>query len=417
MLKKIFNLHIFISLLLLEGLLRKYIESSYSILIKDIFFILLMLFNSKEFRINVVKYKAVKFYFFTLTLLLLTSFLSFLYWNDQNTTIYLLGFREYLFYTPLIFIGYNYVFYCSNEEKVLRTFIYLAAAIGLMGLLQYYTLVDSKYLMPISDHLVSRSSSYGEIKYISSIFDVPERFAIFSLLLVIVSTYQIILARENKLLYFLSILIGLHSLLITARRISFILGIITCFMILFFYNKKNKLLNFLIVTLATIIIITSLLYMNTSISNTIIDNSFSDGVYYFGYWTVEEFSKVNDVFNSITGRFGSTSPGAVEVLGYNPLTVEIEAFWARALFSIGGFTSLLLFISLVVIDIDLFRRGNLHKSTLALISGTFLFSVLVWNWKSGTYLIWSPLTLLLIGIGYGSIAKSSVNPFNKKQLI
>jgi hypothetical protein len=237
----------------------------------------------------------------------------------------------------LIFIGYNYVFYCANEEKVLRAFLYLAIIIGLLGLFQFYKILDSIYLMPISDHLVSRSSSYGEIEYVSSIFDVPERFAIFSLLLVIVSTYQIIFSRKNKLIYFLSILIGLHSLLITARRISFILGIISCIIILIFYNRVNRVLNLIIVSLTTILVFLALYFMNTSIANTIIDNSFGDGIYYFGNWTVEEFSKVYDVFNSFTGRFGSTSPGAVKVLGFNPLFVEIEAFWARALFSIGGF--------------------------------------------------------------------------------
>lgn len=402
--RKIFE--IFFVLLVIEGFLRKLVGNIYPTLMKDVILIIYALLSIKFYKISALRFNALKIYMLVILCVLLTSLLSFWFWEDQNYQIYLLGFREYIFYTPLIFLSYEYITEHKNPNIFLQYIAITSSLLGLLGALQYFNIINSTYLLPIPEHLVSRSSDYGEIQYISSIFDVPERYAVFSLLALIISVNFLIDSFNNKI-YIITSALSLFSLLISARRVSFILGLISIFILALL--KTSNFIKIIIYCLFFSFLLGILLIISDDkVSSIIINHTIADSVYYYGEWTYGEFERVLGSYEILSGKFGITSPGAVTSMNI-PLDINIEAFWVRAFYSLGALPSILLFSSLFIIVMDMFIKFYKNKeNNLSLISGVFIFELLVWNWKSGNFLVWTPLTLIFVGIGFGGFYRIKV---------
>jgi len=417
---RLFPLYVF--LMLFDGLMRKSVsgQSGTIMLVKDGLFagmIVLMVFSlliSSKARgrlKQLLAFQAVKLCLIVFVVVFLLSLVSLLSDQEGGLQVYLLGFREYFLYIPMLFIAYDYFQDENRRTCFVRLLSLFAIIASVAALLQVIGLVNSSLLQPISDHLVSHSSEFGEFDYVSSTFDVPERFAVFNLFILIASALLLVKRTINirSGVLAVSLLLSWISLFISGRRVSFVLGTATLFAI-FSLQTRNRFKGILLIVASMVVMSAIMFSLNRTLFQVIQTTTISDARFYYFEWTYDEFARLIEFLPPFFyGKFGQTSPGAAAVLGYSPMYMFIEAFWVRAAFALGIVSAVLLFMAQVLMILEMIRLYLRWRDPLISAAVLYLICISAWNWKSGEYLVWIPLTMMIIGMGYAaSNAKPSL---------
>ena len=124
-----------------------------------------------------------------------------------------------------------------------------------------------------------------------------------------------------------------------------------------------------------------------------------DALFYLN-WAFGLFLNAFEQVNVLTGRFGITSPGSDIVVGKDSFfSYEIEGFWDKTLISLGWLATVLLMSSfaLVLLRVEGMRKKFVDDYLIRAISYC-LIAAAVWGIKSGNFLVWTPLTFVVIGL-------------------
>ena len=324
--------------------------------------------------------------------------------SETTPYLYALGFREYFFYATLILLGYEYFSKLGNKgmDDFIRKFIYVGFAITSLGIAQSSGILDLDILKSIESVNQEHSSEFGVFYFTASLFDTPEKFAFINLLLFLL-LYSSIRCRQKIMRFdYLFLIIFLIGVVISGRRVA------TFLMLLFvtydFLANKKELKGVVLMTISVVIFPFIIYFSVQSIDPVLAQLIFStatlaDALFYLN-WALGLFLNAFEQVNVLTGTFGITSPGSDIVVGKDSFfAYEIEGFWDKTLISLGWLATLLLMSSfaLVLLRVEGIRKQFVDDYLLRAISYC-LIAAAVWGIKSGNFLVWTPLTFVVIGL-------------------
>lgn len=409
-------LPLFVFLMLTEGLFRKLLpgQPGFVILIKDGLLLTqsgiltLELFISKNLR-NRMKmlfsFHGLLFAFLGLTLVCLFSTFSLIY-ELVDIQTYLLGFREYFIYTFVIILSIDYFQSEKNKDRIIWCLLIAAIIIDIIGLLQWVGVIDINLLKPIEAHVPIHSFEYDYYSYQSSVFDVPERYAVFNLFILITCGSMLLSVNFERYKTFLVLVmfLALISIFSSARRISFMLGIITTIIFIYLFIRRYKISN---VLFFVFIIISGTIFILMPFVDPVLLRSYSnifDDIGFYSEWTINDYQAIAVIPNYFFfGALGQTSPGALS-LGLEGLFYgAFETAFSKAVFSLGVFGAFILFLSQILIFIELLKHYIKYKNWPIFCALIYMACVTIWNIKGGEYLVWAPLSMTVIGLAYASI--------------
>tara|TARA_B110000503_G_C6938751_1_gene325960 strand:- start:27 stop:683 length:657 start_codon:yes stop_codon:yes gene_type:complete len=200
----------------------------------------------------------------------------------------------------------------------------------------------------------------------------------------------------------LFLIIFLIGIVISGRRVaSFLIVLLVTYD--FFANKKELkgiLLMTILVVIFPFIIYFSVQSIDPVLAQLIFSMSTFDDALFYLNWALDLFLNAFEQVNVLTGRFGITSPGSDIVAGKDSFfTYEIEGFWDKTLISLGWLATVLLMSSfaLVLLRVERMRKQFVDDYLLRATSYS-LIAAAVWGIKSGNFLVWTPLSFLVIGL-------------------
>lgn len=388
---KIFNLLfvIIIFLIFFEGLFRKFLNTQVFV-IKDLLIIIELFLLDYYFKINK------KVLLFSMFLFILIMFSLFSLIINKNIVLYLLGFREYFFYIFFIPIVYKY-FKNKDITKFINKLLIFAVLIDLLGLFQRIGIIDFEYLNIIKTYHQSHSSIAGEFHFTVSIFDVPERFAIFN---VFMFFYSYFVFQTNKKVSFLFLsLLFFISVFISGRRVSIFLVLLFIFLDNFNIKNFRKVLSFFIVALfISLISFYVLSTISPVLTQIIFSKNLIDDAFFYLKLVFEWYINAFEVSHLFYGNFGVTSPGSNSLVEKN-FNIWIEGFWDKSLYSFGIIPTISLLAIYIYFLYNVFRYYKYYKFD-PFISSFFYYMLITFIWiiKSGNLLVWAPFSTLLMGI-------------------
>lgn len=375
----------------------------------------LELFLSKKLRnrMNMVtSFHGLLLAFSGLTLVCLLSIFSLIY-ELVDVQTYLLGFREYFIYTFIIILSIDYFQNEKYKDRIIWCLLIAAIIIDIIGLLQWIGIIDINLLKPIEAHVPFHSFEDEYYSYQSSVFDVPERFAIFNLFILITCGSMVLSAKFEQFKIYLTIVmfLSLISIFSSARRISFILGVIAMIVFLYLFMRRRKSLS---VWFSAMIIISVIIFILIPFVDPVLIRSYSnifDAIDFYSKWTISDYQAIAGIPNYFFfGALGQTSPGAL-FLGFEGLLFgAFETAFSKAVFSLGFFGAIILFLFQALIFKELLKYYIKYKNWPLLSALIYMVCVIIWNIKGGEYMVWAPLSMIVIGLAYASII------IHKKQL-
>lgn len=405
--------------LLLEGLIRKSLAESGAqvLLVKDAIIILMTGFALAFHR------KALGGFWRTMgrkvvILFSLTALLSIFSLISLATPIpmYLLGFREYFFYSAILLGSYSY-FTSERSEKVLIGILMFAVLVDVAAICQALGLISSHLLLPMQTNHQTHTSHFGDFVFISSVFDVPERFAVFNLFVFLLSYVRLrdeatLLRREFLVV---TLLASLISLFISGRRVSFLVAL--AFAIVNVMTQPKSIRKW-VSTLAVFMIAVvggGVFFMQyeSALVKVIFNREIFGEIWFYLKQAIVWYSDAFTNAGVFTGYLGLTSPGAANlIIGSDmpfPNTTRVEGLWDKTLISMGVAGSTFLLASVLVLLWDLRRIAKVKNDPTISTIYYFVCCVAIWNIKSGEFLVWAPFTYLLVGMSYRLSHDGAVN--------
>lgn len=396
--------------LMLEGLVRKgYPEiGAQVLLVKDGFIICLAAFllAFKRKALSGLMKSMSKIVLFGSALVLSLSVSS---WLSLGIPLqmYLLGLREYFFYAAIMFASYAY-FDVERATRFMKVLFVYAIVVDVAAICQATGVISSPLLLPLQNSLQSHSSMFGEFAYISSVFDVPERFAAFNLFIVLASyawiRNRVVLLRWEVLMA--TFLLSIVALFISGRRVAFLIAV--AFVVIDVVTERQtirkRLAAFLAVVMAAIGGAIFSANFDSALVHVVFNAEILDEVAFYGkqvtIWYLEALRNAG----WFTGYFGLTSPGTNSIVFsseiYFPDTLKLEGLWDKSLISMGivGSTLLLAVVFMLIMDL---RKKSVEKGDATMSSiYYFVLCLSIWNIKSGEFMVWAPFAYLLLGLFY-----------------
>ncbi len=394
--------------LLAEDVIRRLIPGQpvYIMLIKDV---LIFLTYFSFFAYIVFKNKKIWQPSFIVPLALFAAIVIIEIFNPfaPNLLFGIIGFRSYLWYMPLMFLGYHMFNTKGDLLKFCRILAYMAIPLSIFALLQYF-FFDSGFALFRPFDATHSFHSFGmfgsnKISLFSSVFGSGQRFARFSMLLFFIGIGILSANKKNKILPF-SIAAAFMGVVLSGSRSAFILTIFGLFLfgILRFYTKrkddksrnslKRKHVNIFIV----ILILASIGFIAFLNRDVIL---FYGAGFYFIFkeripWFIQEFTRAFSeakIFGIGSGTMSQGMeyiPGGPEWFDYQ-VNVLRSGFWfesgiGRILFELGmvGFWIFYLFWASLLYKakniISKLQSYNLRNIGISI----FIFSLLMLIWFS-----------------------------------
>jgi len=400
--------------MLTEGLVRKLFPdlAGRALLIKDsvfalqVFLLVFELLLCLSLRQRLGRWAAFPGLRFAAAGLVIVAILSSfsLWYGRVNVETYLLGFREYFFYVPLVMIAFDYFQDIQRRDRFLYTLVLTAVLMDIAGLAQVMGIIDSSLLRPIEAHVPSHSSEFGEYIYASSVFDVPERFAVFNLFILFVSASLLTRQSRKSRRALLALVIALSwlSLFVSARRIAFILGSLVLPILIVGQNRR-KVLAVLLMAVLMWVSLSILELLQPTLSQVITANTMDDILFYLD-WSIRDLQRSMDFAPSLFyGNLGLTSPGiGFTGIGRSPIYGILEGLWAKTVYSLGPGGAFILLVAQVVVILEIFRIYRRTREQLIGAVLLYLVCMSTWNIKSGDYLVWTPFTMIIVGLAYAT---------------
>lgn len=194
--------------------------------------VLLLLTYSSFLAMVMIKGKDLWMPPFVITLLLFVSIVAINIFNPNSPGILIgvIGLRSYLWYVPLVIVGY-YMF--KTEDQLLRFFhvlVYAAIPLLVFAIIQYiYHDSDYSLLRPFEAGHQERSFGLvesGVVRKISSVFGSAHRYAMVSMFLFLIGMAVYLRSKNNRLLLIVAVMCGFLGVVISASRAEFVLGVI-----------------------------------------------------------------------------------------------------------------------------------------------------------------------------------------------
>jgi len=168
---------------------------------------------------------------FISTLLLLLAFIliNVLNPNSPGLVFGIIGIRSYLWYVPLLFLGY-YMF--ASEDKLLkfcRILVYTTIPLFTFAIIQYI-FYDSNFVIFRPFEIGHQIHSFGwietgAVKRITALWGEAQRYATFSMFLFFLGMATYSASKKNKILL-LSTIYAFLGVVISSSRVTFILSIV-----------------------------------------------------------------------------------------------------------------------------------------------------------------------------------------------
>jgi hypothetical protein len=393
-------------LILIEGLVRKTIPSigTQAFLLKDlvifiVFFLQLPFYKiSKSFKV----FGAVFFIYFLVFFISLFSLIL----SDTSVYLYLLGFREYFFYVIVIPIAYNYfrILDLDGINQLVQKFLYIGVFISLLGIFQSLGILELDFLKIIKEYHQEHSSIAGVFYFTVSIFDVPEKFAIFNILLFMI-VYSSIRSKQQITSHdYLFLAIFAICIIISGRRGAVFLTLLIILYDFAIYEKTTKgvLLAIIALIISPLFLYFSVASIDPVLAEIIFSSNTLENAWYYLNWSIGLFLNAFQNVDLLSGYFGITSPGSDVIEGkYDIFTYEIEGFWDKTLFAMGVLGTILLLISFVILLTIMSRiRSKFRQDYLVRGIVYYLIVIFAWGIKSGNFLVWAPITFLILALFY-----------------
>lgn len=260
-------------------------------------------------------------------------------------------------------------------------------------------------LQPIASVVSMHSSLAGYYYMESGLFDVPERLGFTNLVMLTLIPWLVRYHRnadlsELKRLYVPGLLSGIAfvSVVLSGRRVAILLAFIQVVFVIREIGGQRLLSKFASLLTITIIAALGAVIYSDALISTIFDRTFVDATRY-GYWGATQPAVAYSYLDHpVQGHFGQISPGN-SILGYRPAAVwhgGLESGFARHLYSLGIFGSMLIGIGLLFLVFGDWKRRWRNNGSVCLL----LVYVIVWQIKSGNFLVWYPMTVLAITVSW-----------------
>ena len=405
-----FGVYLIFAWLLLEDIIRRLIPGQpvEVMLVKDVLialtyfsFLIFLLFKNKKI------WKPA--FWGALSLLVAVSTINVFNDNSPGLLFGLIGLRSYLWYLPLMFLGY-YMF--GSQEKLLKfcqVLVYLSIPLFLFAVFQYF-FYDSGWALVRSLTDATQAHSFGanfgrfeggDIPLLPSVFGTSHRYSRFSMLLfflglgLLMTKYPVNsrLKKNNKLLL-ASIFSSFLGIIISGVRSAFVLtsaGSVLFF--LFAVYIRNAKIRYLwensrvwFFSLITIILLASLAIFLFGYTVFFQLSSFSATLNERITWASEEFYTALANARFFGWGTGSLSqgltylPGGAEWLGRG--LVRSETGFGKVVFEMGIFGMIIFYLFwkylfyLMTREIKFLKNYNLRNLGL----GIFIFSFLILFW-------------------------------------
>jgi len=405
---------------LLEDLIRRLIpgQPSQIILAKDIlialtyfsFFVFIVLKNKKIWK---------PAFGGVLLLFAAVSIINVFNPNSPGLLFGLIGLRSYLWYLPLMFLGY-YMF--DKEEKLLKfcqILVYLSIPLFLLAILQYLFYESGlAFIRPFTESsqfhafriVIGTWVKNGSVPLLSSVFGTAHRYSRFSMLLfflglgLLATKYprNLSFPKKRKILLIVSILSAFFGIILSSARTAFILTTVGA--VLFFafatyiknsqifdLGKNNRIWIFSLIAVILIVLPIIFLFGNSAF--------FQISAFYFAFneripWAFEGFRSAlanAKFFGMGTGTFSQglrNIPGSVEWNNQNKELIttgfRFENGFGRLIFELGIFGTIIFYLFWLYLfyqmkkEINLLKNSNLRNPGLSI----FIFSFLLMVWFS-----------------------------------
>lgn len=330
--------------LLLEDLIRRLVPGQPAgiTLIKDI---ILFITYFSFFAWIVIKNKKIWRPPFIIPLLLFTGFVLINVFNSQAPNLFfgLVGLRSYLWYLPLIFLGY-YMF--NKEEQLLkfcRILVYTSIPLFVLAASQYLFYGSGGALIrPFSTSSQVHAQEFGlsPVSLLSSVFGTAHRYGRFSILLFFLGFGLLMVnynpplstSKKNKVLLFISTACAFLGIFMSNVRTAFILTVIGAILFFVFATyiknsqiyylwKNNRIWVFSLIAIILVALPIIFLFGNSVF--------FQISAFYFVFqhripWVIEEFSKDFSEAKLFGNGTGTMSQGINYIPGGNEWIKQVE---------------------------------------------------------------------------------------------
>ena len=399
---------IFTLFLLIKGFFRKLFPSlgEAFYLTSDILLIVLILINlSNNINFEKKRVGAYLCYISLFVAILPAAINSFI---DNKNIIIILGIREYLFPPLVFFAGLSFFSVKDNLNRFLTLIKVVGIIAAALGIAVVIFGITSPLFTPIEGHLESHSSEFGEFGYVASIFDSPEKYTYF-LLFVLCYTFPSYRSKGFKTLLYCSVI--LFGLALSGRRVGIVLAI--CNIIIFFTLVNRNFKVYILLLLFSPILILMYYSIAFTLLQVLATATIPNILYYFGEWLLEDIKTILGInVKMISSNFGQGSPGALNYFE-NVEFWGVESLISRILYYVGAFGFVIISILLISMIYTLFSRWRQSPTPLLYSSLTFCVSTILWNIKSGNFLVWPEFFYISVAIGISQIGlKASTRAIN-----
>lgn len=326
--------------------------------------------------------------------------------NSPGLLFGLIGLRSYLWYLPLIFLGYHMF---EKEERLLkfcRWLVYLSIPLFLFAVFQYlFYDTGAAIIRPFATAYPFHYFESREIPLLSSVFGMGHRYSRFSMLLfflglgLLASKFPSSL-KKNKILLLMSIFSAFLGIVLSGARTAFVLTVIggVLFFVFATYIKNSKiyylwknnriwffsLIAIILISLPIIFLLGNLVFFQAS-------------AFYFAFqgripWILEGLRSAlanAKFFGMGTGTFSQglwNISGGVEWLGENVDLIttgfRFETGFGKVILELGIFGMIIFYLFWGYLlyqmkrEIKLLKHSNLRNLGL----GIFIFSFLMLFW-------------------------------------
>lgn len=339
-----------------------------------------------------------KQYFYVVCITLMFSIFALISVLCSNGSLFLyaLGIREFAFYIPLPILVSLYLKKNCKTKSIISVFFVIVIIAGILGIFQYVTDIQSKILIPVEGALIEHSSDFGGLKYISSFFDVPERFALFELSGFVFAYYLILNSKQKKWLAYITVLVTLVSIALCGRRVA----MICLFTAAFYILVKSKKYYFGFLILGSMVVSFGWFMNQEPIFLVYVNNTLDNLIFYALQYPFDQMNiaiEAKNVPYFFPSMFGVLSPGSdIDINDTFKLYSDLEFTPARNMIGFGMTFMVYPYVILLLLILQCLK--NRTKNFWAEPVLILLCSVGIWNFKSGEFMVWAPLVMSLFGL-------------------
>jgi len=428
-------------LLITEDLIRRLIpgQPANVMLIKDavlfltyISFLALLMFKRKKIWQPP--------FVFPLFIFIAISIVNIFNYNSPNLLFGLVGLRSYLWYIPLIFLGYHMF---DDEEKLLkfcRFLVYLAIPLVIFAAIQYAFYSDNiSFLKPFESSWSFHNFGDLEIPLLSSFFGTGQRYGRFSLFIYFLGLGLLSFPApvRKKILVSVATFCAVLGIFFSGSRTAFAFAVIGSGIYLFvkYFNerifeflKNHK--RFIVVGCIFLAVSSGILYILMEEKSTFIVSGFYYGVIERIPWVFEEFSRAFSeakIFGNGTGTLSQGLDyisGGTEWLRYQSRDLRqgflFETGVGKILFELGlvGLFSFYLFFGCLFYNMFMAIRlfNNQFFKDLGWVIIIYLASIITWFSFFHNQVLGDATTLIIVWFFIGIFFKFRSFDYDKVKL-